>query len=50
MVESPLETPDFSWFLAWRKPVNDDFPGFGGCHAPSAPAWGGLARRKSVFS
>jgi hypothetical protein len=28
--ESPLETPDFSWFPAWRKPVNVDFSGFGG--------------------
>jgi hypothetical protein len=50
MVESPLETPYFSAFQAWRKPVNDDFSGFGGCPALSAPAWGGLARRKSVFS
>jgi hypothetical protein len=50
MVESPLETPDFSAFQAWRKPVNGDFSGFRGCHMLAAPARGGSARRKSVFS
>jgi len=46
MVESPLETPDFLGFQPWRKPVNDDFSGFGGCHAPSAPAWGRFGEAK----
>lgn len=46
MVESPLETPDFSWFQAWRKPVNDDFSGFDACHAPSAPVRGGFGEAK----
>jgi len=50
MVESPLERPDFSWFQAGRKPLNAYFSGFGGYDALSALAWGGLARRKSVFS
>jgi hypothetical protein len=38
MVEPSPEMPDFYGFQAWRKPVNGDFSGFGGCHALSAPA------------